>query len=381
MNNFIKIILIGNINAGKSSLINAIFKQYLAEVSPVGGKTQEATSYNYDISFNGMNVKIVDTPGMSEVNATERSTIWKTEASSSDLVFFVISSDLTDNEFKAIEYLADVGKPIILVLNQIDRYTKEQLTEISSSINLKIQNLISYEDFIQVAAAPIQKLCIQKEDESEEWFEKYLESDIEKLTDRMYKVLQNEGKDLIFLNEFTSKLNVNNLKKMQDITKIKKEVEKTVEEYAIGTGIAIALNPIPFVDLMVSLGSFSLLVNKIGKHYGTKLEGDILGVYTENLIKEGMGQLKSYIAIAFGAALLKNIPFIGWAAGATVQGGVVGYLVYVLGLATSEYFANGKQWKEGESMRKTLDEIIKNTDKDTFSKKVSTRIKNKINAA
>ena len=73
MNNFIKIILIGNINAGKSSLINAIFKQYLAEVSPVGGKTQEATSYNYDISFNGMNVKIVDTPGMSEASSINHS--------------------------------------------------------------------------------------------------------------------------------------------------------------------------------------------------------------------------------------------------------------------------------------------------------------------
>ncbi|GAB4416630.1 MAG: DUF697 domain-containing protein [Bacteriovoracaceae bacterium] len=381
MKNILTISLIGNINSGKSSLINALFKQEKAATSPVGGKTKGSTAYEYAISFNGQRIHIIDTPGMSEANAKERSEMWVSEAKSSDLIFFVTCSDLTDNEFKALNYLSEIGKPIVLILNQIDRYSKNQLEELKISIKEKIETFIDLENFVQVASAPIKRVCIQKDDGSEEWIEKYLDSDIKNLTNRMFSILEKEGKELSDLNDFLSNFEGLDLKKMKDIEKIKKEVEKTVEEFAVATGIAIALNPIPFVDLLASLGSFAVLVNKIGDHYGTSLKGDVLEVYAGSLLKAGIDQLKTYLVVAFGAALLKNIPFVGWAAGATVQGGVVGYLVYVLGMATSEYFANGKQWKEGQDMRKTLEGIISRTDKDTFSKKISDKIKSKIDAA
>ena len=47
-------------------------------------------------------------------------------AQRADLILFVTDSDLNETEYSALTALAAVHKPIILVLNKIDLYSREQ---------------------------------------------------------------------------------------------------------------------------------------------------------------------------------------------------------------------------------------------------------------
>jgi small GTP-binding protein len=381
MNNELNIVLVGSVNAGKSSLINALMGENKAKTSPVGGETKIINLFKYNYNINGLSINVIDTPGMSEANEKERSRMWYDEAKNADLVFFVICSDLTDTEYKALEELYELGKPIILVLNQVDRYTKKQLHEIFFSIDSKVSNMIPHKNFIKVASAPVSSVIKVNKDGSEECIDKYLDSDINTLRERMLDILNKEGHDLKKLNNFLKTYNEKSKKSIEELAELRKKAEIKTEEFATFTAIGVGLNPVPFLDLAGSVFSIGKLVHEIADIYGEPVtEAEVMKL-GEQLWSEGKEQLAGVIAANVVGSFVKMIPLIGTLGGAVIQGGSIGYLIYVLGLTCSEYFANGKKWKDNKSMKNTLEHIIKNVDKDTITNKIGKQIKNKINAA
>ena len=70
-------------------------------------------------------VVLVDTPGLNEVGG-QSGQHGGEAAQRADLILFVTDSDLNETEYSALPALAEVHKPIILVFNKIDLYTREQ---------------------------------------------------------------------------------------------------------------------------------------------------------------------------------------------------------------------------------------------------------------
>ncbi len=64
----ISIVLAGEPNVGKSSLINALAQKDVAIVTPIAGTTRDKISI--DIQINGVNVRLIDTAGLRETNDT-----------------------------------------------------------------------------------------------------------------------------------------------------------------------------------------------------------------------------------------------------------------------------------------------------------------------
>ena len=108
------LVVVGEFNAGKSALINALAGTRLMEegVTPT---TAQVTTVRYE------DINIVDTPGTNAL-IREHETITAQFVPRADLVLFVTSADrpFTETERAFLEQIRDWGKKIVLVINKID---------------------------------------------------------------------------------------------------------------------------------------------------------------------------------------------------------------------------------------------------------------------
>ncbi len=124
----LRVTVVGQINAGKSSVINAITEKMVAEVS-ILPSTDNITVY--DCNIDGIDaIKFIDLPGLNGSQEIEQLTI--KQMTESDLIFWVLKADSTrakDSQLKTqfdVFYTKDENlkrkKPSILALvNQVDK--------------------------------------------------------------------------------------------------------------------------------------------------------------------------------------------------------------------------------------------------------------------
>ena len=122
----IKTAIIGQPNAGKSSLLNAILKEERAIVSEYAGTTRD--TIEEFITIKDIPLKIIDTAGIRDTNnATEKIGVEKALkiAENADLVIAIIdnSKDLDNEDIKILNIIED--KNAIIVLNKIDKDDKK----------------------------------------------------------------------------------------------------------------------------------------------------------------------------------------------------------------------------------------------------------------
>jgi len=112
----------GEISTGKSSLIKALIPGADVAINPVGGSTIDIRHYRWR-DESGTQILLTDVPGSGGLEG-ELDKIAAEEAQRAHLVLFVCDADLTRDESKAVEWLLALGKPLILVLNKSDRYSR-----------------------------------------------------------------------------------------------------------------------------------------------------------------------------------------------------------------------------------------------------------------
>lgn len=122
----IKTAIIGQPNAGKSSLLNAILKEERAIVSEYAGTTRD--TIEEFITIKDIPLKIIDTAGIRDTNnAIEKIGVEKALkiAEKADLVIAIIdnSKDLDNEDIKILNIIED--KNAIIVLNKIDKDDKK----------------------------------------------------------------------------------------------------------------------------------------------------------------------------------------------------------------------------------------------------------------
>lgn len=151
----IKVVIAGQPNAGKSSLLNALAGAELAIVTPVAGTTRDKVSEL--IQIDGVPLHVVDTAGLRdsllpEVDQVEKIGIERawTEIESADAVLFLhdLTRQQTPEDLRiALNYLASdaaiaediarklpVATPVIDVWNKSDMAAPEVLAGISSGV-------------------------------------------------------------------------------------------------------------------------------------------------------------------------------------------------------------------------------------------------------
>jgi ferrous iron transport protein B len=117
----IKIALVGNPNVGKSVIFHYLTGVY-AEVSNYPGTTLDVAKASFDnYQASDKAVEIIDTPGVygiSSFNDEERAT--RDFVLEADYIINVVSATTLKRDLFLTKQLIDLGKPILLVLNQFD---------------------------------------------------------------------------------------------------------------------------------------------------------------------------------------------------------------------------------------------------------------------
>lgn len=117
LNSELYISLVGDVNAGKSSTINALLEEELVTVGARPGETVEIKEIRHK-----ENIVFVDTPGLDDV-VTENSAKTLAYYKKSDVILFFLNAAgtvLSENELKTIHSIEKSNKDILIVLNKID---------------------------------------------------------------------------------------------------------------------------------------------------------------------------------------------------------------------------------------------------------------------
>lgn len=143
--------IIGRPNTGKSTLINTIINEHIAIVSNVAGTTRNTIQGVYH--DDDTQIVFVDTPGIHKsVDRLGKHLNKQSYESLEDIdaILFVIdaSAGLGKGDKFIIEALKHTSVPVILVLNKIDKITKDGIL---NTIN-NYKDLLDFADIIPISA-------------------------------------------------------------------------------------------------------------------------------------------------------------------------------------------------------------------------------------
>ncbi len=116
------IVLCGNTNAGKSSLINAITGQEISIVSPIAGTTTDIVAKAYELLPFGP-VTFIDTAGIDDDSSLGKQRVEATQKAlrKADVVLWVIGeTGLNDKDKQFFEELKQSQTPLLVVFNKTD---------------------------------------------------------------------------------------------------------------------------------------------------------------------------------------------------------------------------------------------------------------------
>ena len=118
----------GEISTGKSSLIKSLVPSASVAVDVVGGSTTDVRHYRWRNEA-GHEILLTDVPGTGGLE-DGLDDIALQEARRAHVVLFVCDGDLSRQEHDAVRRLSELGKPVVIVLNKADRYSREEQAEL-----------------------------------------------------------------------------------------------------------------------------------------------------------------------------------------------------------------------------------------------------------
>ncbi len=380
----VEIVIFGEISTGKSALINALIGKAVAEVDVQGGWTKQVWGTTWDGSghrihgLESSEVILIDTPGINEVGGSDRAELAEVTARRADLILFVTDSDLNDTEFAALVELAAVQKPILLVFNKIDLYSSREREALVEMLKSRVSGLISPEHFVLTSADPraIEYVIEQPNGSSQsEW--RKPEPDVGQLKSLILQTLEKEGLGLIALNAAMYAAD-----KSDRISALRVEMRNRKADQLIWTmagtkAIAVAVNPLPVMDVVSGFAIDALMIVMLSKVYGlnfsmsqarglAKSIGKAAGVFA-------LGELTSW-----GASLFKGLTAtLGTAITLIPQGAAAGFSSYIIGQAAKRYFEHGGSWGAG-SAKSVVHDILNSTDRDSVISHLKDEIRTKM---
>jgi hypothetical protein len=362
----IHIAAFGRVGTGKSSLLNALLGREAFTTSPLHGETRSQQRSNWD-TVNSDHVVLIDTPGIDELEGEAREEMARSVARISDIVLMVCEGDLTETELKAIRELAERKRPLLLVLNKSDRYSKAEIQALLDHLRKRCEAYVEPRNVLTVSASPRPEsvICVDKAG-NESITKRPRGADVSELKTRLWRILEKEGKTLAALNAalFTCELDSRIAGK---IVKARKTVaEKIIRNYCLAKGLVVAVNPVPAADLLAAAGTDVAMVIHLGNVYGfqlTKREASrlLLTISAQMLVLMG-----AYWGVNMVSAAMKTIS-AGMSAAITAgtQGTLAWYATYVTGMAAESWFAKGKSWGPA-GPRETIDELLDSLDTDSI---------------
>jgi small GTP-binding protein len=372
------IAVFGRVSTGKSSLLNTLIGEEKFAVSPLHGETKR-TSMEQWTEVAAAGVFLIDTPGLDEAGGEAREEMAKEVANRSDLVIFVLDSDITDSELQALRTLLAQGRPVVVTLNKSDLYTKEELDALLDSIREKTKGLAHPDDVLAIAAQPRPQEVVEIDDAGNEVSTtRERLPDIERLRIRLWEIFEAEGKTLAALNASLFAADLSD-QVGRRILHARKEIgDKLVRTYCVAKGVAVAFNPIPVADLFAAAFIDVGMVMHLSNVYDLPLSRKEAGSLVSVIAAEAAALMGTVWALHFVSSALK----VGTAGLSTIvtagaQGAIAYYSTYVVGQIAAEYLVQGRSWGEG-GPKAVVQQILDSLDRDTVLREAKKEIQARI---
>ena len=360
----IHIAAFGRVSVGKSATLNALLGKPHFSTSPLHGETKTAQMSRWEAYEQG-GVFFIDTPGLNEVAGEERERLAREVAARADLVLFIVDGDLTETEIRALRAL--MGRPVILVFNKIDRYTQEERAQVLAALQRHTRGFIDPENIVCISAMPAEQLVILVDAQGNETETlRQPPPDLAQLRERLWTVLESEGKTLaalnasLFASDLTDRLG-------QRILQVRRQLgAQIIRNYCIGKGVAVALNPIPIVDLLAAATADVSLVVHLSKLYGLPISNAEAGALLRTIAKQMLLFIGTVRGVnVLSAALKLGTGGLSTLLTASAQGAVAYYATAVVGQAAETYLAQGKSWGE-LGPKQVIRGILEGIDRDSI---------------
>lgn len=356
----VNIIIAGKTGVGKSTLINAAFRENLAET----GMGLPVTQSSKIIEREGMPIRIYDTVGLELTEKTKNATIKdindlideKIDKGDPDqfihCMWYCVQSNSDRLEQPEQDLIANISEKIPVVLVITKSYLKKHAREFAAVIkNFKL---------------PVKNICIilaQTYDDDEIKVEAY---GIENLLETTLNLLPDSVQDA-WINAQIS-IELKNQKANQ--------VVKETVAMAFGAGFI----PVPVADIVMLIPTEIAMMTRITNIYGLKITGDKL----KRILFIIFGAVGAASAgVFFAKGLLKFVPGLNVTVGGAINGAAAASMTFAFGrtyifimeklltgemteddLETAEGREQIKKIMHGEMEDKKLDENFKAMSRD-----------------
>ncbi len=131
--NGLKVVILGEPNVGKSTLMNTLANEDVAIVSPLAGTTRDAIGRS--LNFDGYKIHLTDTAGLRNqtLDSIEQQGIKIAikKAEEANFIIYMLAADQPIN----LELLK--GKPGLILLNKVDRLSQEKIEALRQHLHTK----------------------------------------------------------------------------------------------------------------------------------------------------------------------------------------------------------------------------------------------------
>ena len=361
----IRIAAFGLVSRGKSAVLNALMGQKILQTGPLNGVTQWPKYVRWTPTTTGkVQVELIDTPGLDEINGQERAQMARDVARQADLILFAIAGDITRTEYQALCELRQAQKPLILVFNKIDLYPDQdrqaiyqQLQKLgaNSSNGKRLQQLLSADEIVMVAAEPAPlEVRVEWPDGRVTYEWETPPPQVDELRQKILSLLNLEGRSLLALNALVQARDAEANIARKTVELRNAEAEDLIWRYAQYKALAVALNPIAILDVIGATVADLALIRALARLYNLPMTGYEAGkLWKTILVSSGgllLGELGSSLLLGLGksaAAIASGenpTNITAYAGSAISQAGIAGYGAYAVGKAAKLYLEQGATW-------------------------------------
>ena len=402
----LRVAVFGLVSRGKSAVINALLGEKVLETGPLNGVTQWPRSVYWTPEADQsaktkepLKLELIDTPGLDEIAGQARGEVAREVAQQADLILFVVSGDVTQTEYLALQQLYTTRKPLLLVFNKVDLYPEADRDSVARNLQALWQQAESksdlpqgarlVDDIVMVSAEPTPlQIRVEWPDGrmSEEW--ESPPAQIEPLRAKLLEIVREEGPTLVALNALRQ-AGVIEQKLAAETTALNQaNADELVWKYAKYKAIAVALNPVALLDMLGGIGSDIVMIRALSKLYGFPMTRFEASTLWQSIIRSSgtllLSEFGTSLILGFGksgaaiwSAFESFSGLTAYAGAMTAQAGAAGYGTYAVGQAAKVYLQQGCTWGE-TGVNTVMQTILSQAKADSTLERLQAEIKETI---